>query len=233
MRGEQWWRGSSVFVIRWLIFMLGVIIMSFGIVLMIKADMGNAPWDVFHIGLYYQFGLTIGLWSILVGIVIIGLTWLLTRTKPQVGAVINMLLVGLFIDLFLLIPWLKTPEHWGGQLVLLLTGIVVMGYGVGLYIAPRCGAGPRDGLMIAISEKTGWKVQWVRTGMEVLVLISGWILGGPVFVGTLLFSVLIGPVVGFSLPQCQVLVDKLIGGVSFENLNKRPVRVNHHDGISQ
>ncbi|EGL83515.1 protein of unknown function DUF161 [Caldalkalibacillus thermarum TA2.A1] len=233
MRGEQRRSASSVWVIRWLIFMLGLMVMSFGIVLMIRADMGNAPWDVFHIGLYYQFGLTIGLWSILVGIAIIALTWLLTRTKPQAGAVINMLLVGVFIDLFLLLPWLKTPGHWGGQLVMLLVGIVVMGYGIGLYIAPRCGAGPRDGLMIAISEKTGWKVQWVRTGMEMVVLIAGWLLGGPVFVGTLLFSLLIGPIVGFTLPQCQTVVDKLIGGVSFENLNKRPIRVNHHDGVSQ
>jgi uncharacterized membrane protein YczE len=218
---------------RWLIFMIGLIIMAFGIVLMIRAELGSAPWDVFHIGLTIQLGLTIGTWSILVGFFIIGLTALLTRSWPQWGAFINMLLVGVFIDIFMLVPWIQTPSFFLGQLSMLIIGIVIVGYGIGLYIAPRCGAGPRDSLMLALTQITGWKVQWVRGAMELIVLASGWWLGGPVFIGTILFSLGIGSIVGFTLPQCQSFVDRIIGGVPLEGFNKGKIRLNHHDGVSQ
>lgn len=224
---------GQVFFIRWLIFTVGLMVMAFGIVLMIRAELGNAPWDVLHIGLNIQLGLTIGLWSIIAGIVIIGVTCLLTKSLPKAGAIANMVLVGLFIDMYMLMPWIMTPDSWLGKLVMLLAGIVIMGYGIGLYIAPQCGAGPRDSLMLAITELTGWKVQWVRASMEVFVLALGWLLGGPVFVGTLIFCFTIGPIVGFSLPQCHRVVEKIVGGVRIENINKRAVRVNHHDGVSQ
>ncbi len=224
---------SGVYALRWLIFIIGNAVMAFGIVLMIVASLGNAPWDVLHIGLQLQFGLTIGLWAIIVGTVIIAVTCLLTKAWPKIGSVVNMLLIGMLIDVYMLIPWLTTPEHWFWKLVMLLAGIVVMGYGMGIYISARFGAGPRDGLMLAIVQLTGWKIQWVRSVMEVSVLLIGWLMGGPVFIGTLLFALLIGHVVALALSQCERWVDRWIGGVSFENLNKRPVRVNHHDGVSQ
>lgn len=217
---------------RWLIFLTGLLVMSFGIVLMIEANLGVAPWDVLHIGLTKQVGLTVGSWSIIVGFCIITITGILTKEWPQFGAFLNMVLVGVFIDIFRI--FINTPATTIGQYVMLLVGVIVCGYGIGLYIAPKCGAGPRDSLMIAITERSGWKVQHVRFVMEIVVLMIGWILGGPVFIGTILFSLTIGNVVGFTLPQCQRLVDAMIErGIKIEDIDQGTLRVNNHDGISK
>ncbi|MFB4163796.1 YitT family protein [Alteribacillus sp. JSM 102045] len=217
---------------RWLIFIAGLMIMSFGIAMMIRAELGSAPWDVLHIGLQSQLGLTVGTWSIIIGIFIIGTTSLLLKELPQAGGIVNMVLVGVFIDIFLFL--LSTPDLFFMKLLMLLTGIIIIGYGIGIYIAPECGAGPRDSLMIALQEKTGWKVSRVRGIMEITVLTAGWLLGGPVFLGTILFCFGIGQVVGFALPQCRKLVHRFIErGVNSENINQGTVRTNYNDGISK
>ncbi|ADC50416.1 hypothetical protein BpOF4_11815 [Alkalihalophilus pseudofirmus OF4] len=231
MSGVENRRKPSKLFVRWAVFMVGLVIMSFGISMMIKADLGSAPWDVLHIGLTLQLGLTVGSWSIIMGFLIIGATSFLTKEWPQLGAFINMVLVGVFIDIFLWI--LPAPEGFALKLAMLLLGIIVIGYGIGLYIAPKLGAGPRDSLMLALTLRTGWKVQWVRSSMEVIVLTAGWLLGGPVFIGTLLFCFGIGSVVGFTMPQCQRMVDILIErGSKNENFNQGTLRTHHHDGVS-
>ncbi|MDV2883566.1 YitT family protein [Alkalihalophilus pseudofirmus] len=231
MSGVENRRKPSKLFVRWAVFMVGLVIMSFGISMMIKADLGSAPWDVLHIGLTLQLGLTVGSWSIIMGFLIIGATSFLTKEWPQLGAFINMVLVGVFIDIFLWI--LPAPEGFVLKLAMLLLGIIIIGYGIGLYIAPKLGAGPRDSLMLALTLRTGWKVQWVRSSMEVIVLTAGWLLGGPVFIGTLLFCFGIGSVVGFTMPQCQRMVDILIErGSKNENFNQGTLRTHHHDGVS-
>ncbi|GMN98172.1 YczE/YyaS/YitT family protein [Parageobacillus thermoglucosidasius] len=202
-------RGSAQ-ILQWGIFFAGLLIMSFGIVLTIKADFGCAPWDVLHIGLYRRFGLTIGTWSIIVGIAILVVSALLLKQFPRIGAFLNMIFVGIFIDLYMMIPYLHTPETLGGKLVMLLVGIVITGYGMGIYISANMGAGPRDSLMIALMELTGWKVQYIRIAMEGLVLFFGWVLGGPVSIGTLIFCVMIGSVVGIALPQCRRVTERML-----------------------
>ncbi|RKD73088.1 hypothetical protein ATL39_2291 [Sinobaca qinghaiensis] len=217
---------------RWLIFMIGLVIVSFGIALMIRADLGSAPWDVLHIGLRDQLGLTVGTWSIIIGIIVIVMTSLLQKETPQAGGIVNMLLIGVFIDIFLLL--IETPSLLAVQIIMLLAGIIIIGYGIGLYIAPEVGAGPRDSLMIALHERTGWKISRVRIMMETVVLAVGWALGGPVFVGTILFCLGIGQVVGFAMPQTSKLVHYLIErGGRHENFNKRTLRPYHNDGISK
>ncbi|PLR78041.1 hypothetical protein CU633_07215 [Bacillus sp. V3-13] len=192
---------------RFFIYVTGLLIMSLGIVLMIKADLGATPWDVLHVGLFYRVGLTIGSWSIIVGLFILTVAALISKEFPQFGAFLNMLLVGVFIDLYMLLPFLNTPSALIGKGFMLLVGIVLMAYGMGLYISAQFGAGPRDSLMIAVTSKTGWKVRNVRAGMELLVLLIGWQLGGPIFWGTILFSLTIGPAVGYALPQTQAFTD--------------------------
>ena len=221
------------FLLRWGIFMIGLWIFSLGLALTIKAELGVAPWDVLHIGLWLNFGWTIGTWSIIVSFLIVGIASLISRSWPKAGTVLNMIFIGIFIDLALMIPWLQTPETFLGKFAMLLAGIVINGYGIGLYIAPRCGAGPRDSLMLALTERTGWKVQWTRITIEATVLVIGWLLGGPVFIGTICFVLGTGTMVGFTLPQCQKVVDRLLGGIEIEDLNKGKIRLNHHDGISQ
>jgi uncharacterized membrane protein YczE len=200
---------SSHLIVQWGIYFAGLLVMCLGIVLTIKANLGSAPWDVLHIGLYRQLGLTIGTWSMIVGFAVLTAAALISKRFPQIGAFANMVFVGLFIDLYMLIPWIRTPDTLSLKIIMLLCGIVINGYGMGLYISAKAGAGPRDSLMLALMELTGWKVQYIRIGMEVLVLFFGWLLDGPVAIGTFVFSVTIGPIVGMALPQCQSLVNRI------------------------
>lgn len=218
----------------WAIFVFGLIIMALGITLMITAQLGSAPWDVFHIGLFKQLGLTIGTWSIIVGFVIVATTALMTREWPQIGAFANMVLVGIFIDMYLAMPWMVTPELFIEKFIMLLIGILLNGLGIGLYIAANRGAGPRDSLMLVLTKKFGWKLAHTRRAMEVTVLICGWLLGGPVWIGTIMFSLSIGSIVGMTIPLCQRVVKNLVErGASVEDINKGTIRINHHDGTSK
>lgn len=192
---------------RFIVYLVGLLVMALGIVLIIKADLGASPWDVLHVGLYYQFGFSIGTWSIFVGFIILGCSALLAKQFPQIGAFLNMVLVGLFIDMYYLLPFIQTPGGLLGKSIMFVMGLILYGYGMGIYISARFGAGPRDSLMIAITERTKWKVQHVRACMEILVLIIGWQLGGPVFWGTILISLTVGPLAGMCLPQCQRITD--------------------------
>ncbi|GAE26716.1 membrane protein [Halalkalibacter wakoensis JCM 9140] len=211
--------------------MFGLIVMALGIALMIHANLGGAPWDVLHIGLTKQLGLTVGTWSIIMGFVVLSITAFLMKSWPQIGAFLNMLFLGIFIDLFLwLIP---APATMFWQYSMMLLGILIIGYGIGIYIAPGCGAGPRDSLMLALQQKTGWKVQHVRVLMEVSVLSIGWLLGGTVFIGTLIFCFGIGSVVGVTLPQCKRIFDYILErGIKDEDFNKGSLRTHYHDGVS-
>ncbi|WP_338470355.1 YitT family protein [Niallia sp. XMNu-256] len=195
---------------RFMIFLLGLLVMTFGVVLIIIANIGPSSWDVLHIGLYYRFGLTIGTWSILVGVAIVILSAILLKSFPPIGTFLNMLLVGIFIDMFLLLPFLQTPESYIGKIVMFLCGLIINGYGMGLYISAQLGAGPRDSLMLAITSITNWKVGPVRTTLEIVAVLIGWQLGGPLFWGTIVYSVLIGVTASFTLPQCQKLTDFIL-----------------------
>ncbi|HYK73784.1 MAG TPA: YitT family protein [Pseudoneobacillus sp.] len=214
---------------RSFIFFFGLLIMALGIVLILKANLGATPWDVLHVGLFYQLGLTIGSWSIIVGFVILGVTALLTKKPPQVGAFLNMLTVGIFIDMYLLLPFIQTPNYLLGKGIMFLFGLVIMCYGMGLYISANLGAGPRDSLMLALTNRTGWKVRNIRVGMEIMVLIIGWILGGPVSIGTFLLSLLIGPIFGYAMPQCTAfsnyLLEKLKPTVKMEMLETENTKI--------
>ncbi|KGP71133.1 YczE/YyaS/YitT family protein [Pontibacillus yanchengensis] len=220
-------------MIRWSFFVIGLIILAFGISLTIQAEMlGIGPWDVFHVGLNKQFGLTVGTWSIIAGIVVVGFTSAVTKSFPQIGTILNMLLIGVFIDVFLFI--LPDPQAVWTNIVVFVLGVVVLAYGIGIYVAPELGAGPRDGLMLVIRDLTGLSVQWVRNGIEIIVFLLGWMLGGPVGVGTIFIAFFLGTIVGYSLPQSKKLLDYCIQrGERDENLNKRSLRSNHHDRSSQ
>lgn len=183
---------------KWSRFILGLSIVSIGIVLIIKADLGVAPWDVFHIGLTKHFELTIGRAAQLTGLVIILFSYLLGGIKPKIGTVLNMLLVGFMIDaVMLVIP--KPPAGQIFQYLYLFFGIIIFGIGVGMYISAHCGTGPRDSLMMALDYKLSFNIGLIRNGMEILVLLIGYFLGGPVGIGTLCFALGVGPVVKLSL----------------------------------
>ncbi|MDN7241862.1 YitT family protein [Planococcus sp. N028] len=194
---------------RWLFFISGLIVMALGFTLTIKGNkLGIGPWDVLHVGLFLNFGLTIGTWAIIAGFVIIVVTALLTRRIPQIGTFLNMLLVGVFIDIFnFLIPDIETLL---GQIIIFTLGIILSGIGIGFYVAPKIGAGPRDSLMLFFVEKTGLSISIVRASLEVSVALVGWMLGGPVGIGTIAVALITGRIVQFSLPWFEKALKKII-----------------------
>ncbi|MGG5254937.1 YczE/YyaS/YitT family protein [Neobacillus sp. SM06] len=195
---------------RFAIYFIGLLIMALGIVFLIKSRLGATPWDVFHVGLYDHLGLTIGSWSILVGFVILGAAAVISKEIPHIGAFLNMLTVGIFIDLYMMLPFMVTPESFAGKMAMFLMGILLNAYGMGIYISASLGAGPRDSLMLALTNKTGWKVRNVRAAIEIVVLLIGWKLGGPANWGTILFGLTIGPMAGIALPQCDRMASRLL-----------------------
>ncbi|USG68445.1 YitT family protein [Brevibacillus ruminantium] len=198
-------------VIRYVMFVLGLFVGAFGCVLMIKANLGVSPWDVFHIGLQKTFGLTIGLWSQIVGIIVIFLSFALAKIKPTFGMFLNMLCFGLFLDLFLWMNIIPEAEGMFQRITMLLIGLLVLAVGVGMYLSPRLGAGPRDSFMLAMHERMGWSIQKVRLIIELAVLIAGAALGGPVSVGTVLVALLTGPLIQRTIPFWQQLMQKPYG----------------------
>ena len=220
---------NSEHFIRWSFFTVGLLLLGLGITLLIKAkDLGISPWDVFHYGLFLNFGLTIGTWSIITGIIIISVTAIITKEIPKIGTLLNMILVGVLIDFF---NWLLPDiDHLLLEMLFLVLGIIISAIGVGIYVAPNLGAGPRDSVMLLISNKTGWKVSFVRNGIELVVFILGWLLGGPVGIGTIIIVLSLGTVVGYAIPRSEKLLNFLLErGVSNENINQGALRINHYD----
>ncbi|WP_148630330.1 YitT family protein [Bacillus sp. E214] len=192
-------------VLRWSVFILGLLVLAFGIALTIKGKfLGIGPWDVFHYGLFTKFGFTIGTWSIISGLLLLFISSIFNKAWPQIGSFLNMMLLGLFIDLF---NWmLPSIDNLAGATIAFIIGVILMGYGIGLYVSADFGAGPRDSFMLLIVEKMGWSIPLVRNGIEVIVFLIGWMLGGPVGIGTLFIAFGLGPILGFSIPQCKKLM---------------------------
>jgi len=164
-------------------------LLGFAITLTIRADLGLAPWDVLHQGISERTGVPIGTVGILVGLVVL-LAWIPLRERVGVGTVLNVILLGASIDLYMLVvPQASdTGLRWGE----LLVGTFLIGPGVALYLSCELGAGPRDGLMTAFASR-GWSLRVIRTVMEIAVLAAGFVLGGTVGVGTVLIALTIGP----------------------------------------
>ena len=177
-------------------YFVGLVVLAFGLSLTVKGKiLGIGPWDAFHYGLFQHFGLTIGQWSIIIGALIVTLTSVFTKSFPKIGALLNMVLIGVFIDFFNAV--LPAPHGYLPALYVFITGVIVSGYGVGIYVSANLGAGPRDSLMLLISAKTGLNVQWVRNGIELTVLLFAWMLGGPIGIGTILTAIFTGLVLRF------------------------------------
>lgn len=184
---------------RILLFVSGLFVLSFGVVLMIQAGLGVNPWDVLHIGLSQLTGISIGAWVQIVGVTIIILTSILAKQWPQLGMLFNIFFIGWFINLLLQLNIIPTFHHFLLQFVILLLGIICMGFGIGMYVASNLGPGPRDWLTLVLVKKTGWSIAKIRTIIEGTALILGWISGGPIFIGTFLSVFLIGPFMQMSL----------------------------------
>lgn len=178
-----------------LIFFIGNIIFALGITITIKVQhLGLHPWDVLSVGLYEKFGLSIGSWNIIVGILLVSVSLILDRTYVRVGTLFNVILIGSLIDLYLWLDFLPNPTYTWLDSITIIIGIVLMGIGGGIYNGAGIGSGPRDGFMLSISDKTGISIGKVRIITETLVLVIGWIIGGPVFIFTFIFTFIQSPI---------------------------------------
>ena len=169
--------------------------------LLVESGLGLEPWNVLHQGLAELTGLTIGVVSIVVGAAVL-LLWIPLRQRPGLGTVSNVFVVGLAMDGTLaLVPDSHQPAV---RVALLVAGIVLNGAATGLYISAAFGPGPRDGLMTGLHRRTGRSIRLMRTAIEVAVVVTGFLLGGTIGVGTLLYAVSIGPLAQVFLPVFAV-----------------------------
>jgi uncharacterized membrane protein YczE len=175
---------------RLLMINIGFLVMSAGFVLVVRAGLGTSPWDVFHMALTLHTPLTYGTAQQVSGIFLLILACWLERSFPTLGCLLNIALVGLYCDL--IYDFIPAPDVWWLQWPQFFFGLLVTGCGMGLYIACKLGAGPRDWLMLTLHQRTGIAIRWVRTMIEVTVVLIGMLLSGPFGIGTILFSLLIG-----------------------------------------
>lgn len=181
--------------------LIGLAMYGISLAMFIRAGLGLDPWDVFHQGVSQKTGFSIGVVVIAVSFLVL-LLWIPLRQMPGIGTLANAVLVGLFADLGLwLIP---VFSHLGGQIAMLAGAVILNGIASACYIGARLGPGARDGLMTGLVRRTGWSVRLVRTGIEVVVLAVGWLLGGSVGVGTVVYALAIGPIVQLLLPRFMV-----------------------------
>jgi uncharacterized membrane protein YczE len=175
---------------------LGLLLYGFSSSLLVLSGLGLDPWDVFHQGLSRTFGLAIGTWAILVGVAVL-LLWIPLHQKPGIGTVSNVVLIGGTMNVVL--SQVSLPHALGWRVVLLLAGVGLNGIATGAYIGAGLGPGPRDGLMTGLAAR-GHSIRVVRTAIELTVLVIGWLLGGTVGVGTVLYAVAIGPLAHVFVP---------------------------------
>ncbi|MGJ9372021.1 YczE/YyaS/YitT family protein [Nesterenkonia sp. CF4.4] len=183
------WRSAQLLV--------GLFLYGFSLAMMIRATLGVSPWDVLGQGSALQTGLPFGVMTNIIGLIVL-LLWIPLRQKPGVGTVLNVLLVGPSAEVGLAV--LGEPEALWMRILLFTGGLVLLAVATGLYIGAQFGPGPRDGLMTGVHRRFGLPIWLVRTGIEGTVLLLGWLLGGPVGLGTVAVVLLIGPLVHLALP---------------------------------
>lgn len=176
----------------------GLALYGLSMAMMIRSELGQLPWDVLHVGLAGHLPLSIGETIIAVSFLVL-LLWLPLRQAPGFGTVANAVVIGIVTDVVLHV--LAVPDALVLRIALMLGGVLLNGVATALYIGSQLGPGPRDGLMTGLHRRTGLSLRLVRTSIEVAVVVAGWLLGGLVGVGTVLYAIAIGPLTQALLPH--------------------------------
>jgi uncharacterized membrane protein YczE len=169
--------------------------------LLVRSTLGNMPWDVLHQGLARVLHLSLGTLTVIVGALVL-LAWVPLRQRPGLGTVSNVVVIGVVVDAVLAV--LPAPSALPARIAFAAAGIALNAVATALYIGARLGPGPRDGLMTGLVARTGWPVRWVRTSIEVAVVLTGWLLGGTLGPATVAYALLVGPLVHPLLPLLTV-----------------------------
>ena len=175
---------------------IGLLIYGLALSMVINAKIGVPPWDVFAQGISIQLNTSYGVASIIVSVIVL-LFWIPLRVKPGIGSIMNAILIGLWADFWS--QYLPKLDLYWGNLAMFMLGTCTLAFATGLYITSNLGSGPRDGLILGLTKRLGWKVWQVRTSIEVLVLSVGWVMGGQVREGTVIFAITIGYLMQLSL----------------------------------
>ncbi|MFP5346333.1 MAG: YczE/YyaS/YitT family protein [Actinomycetes bacterium] len=169
--------------------------------MVVRSTLGNIPWDVLHQGLARHTGLSFGTIAVIVAVLVL-LLWIPLRERPGIGTISNALVLGPVVDVALrLIP---EGLPLAARVVLFVVGVVLNAVATAAYIGARFGPGPRDGLMTGLVTRTGGSLRVIRTGIEVVVVAVGWVLGGTFGVGTVVFALSIGPLIHVLMPRFEV-----------------------------
>ena len=174
----------------------GLYLVGLGLAMMIHTGLGVPPWDVLTQGIQHQTGWSFALAASLISACVL-LLWIPIKQKPGVGTIVNAFTIGPFADLNK--PLMPDMPDLGSQLFWLILGLLICSLGLGLYISANLGGGPRDGFVVGLTRVTGWPFWMVRTLIEGLVLATGWLLGGTVGLGTVLFAGGIGYLLQISM----------------------------------
>tara|TARA_B100000214_G_scaffold373822_1_gene354997 strand:- start:2661 stop:3263 length:603 start_codon:yes stop_codon:yes gene_type:complete len=178
------------------ILVTGLLIFGAGDAILIAAGVGNTPWTVLAEGIAVKIGWTVGQSTFLVSVLVLFL-WIPLKEKPGVGTILNAILIAAVIHY--MEGFLPNPEKFEWQILQVLVGSILVGIGSGLYLTANLGPGPRDGWMTGIQRVTGIPIGRVRGSIEISVLVIGWLLGGTFGIGTIIFALIIGPVVASCL----------------------------------
>ena len=179
----------------------GLALYGISMALIIRSALGNMPWDVLHQGLAGRLGWSLGTVTIVVGAMVL-LGWIPLRQRPGVGTVSNVVVIGVAVDAALAV--VPTPSSLALRVGLLAAGVLLNAVATAAYIGVHLGPGPRDGLMTGLVRRTGGSVRLVRTSIEVAVVATGWLLGGTLGIGTVVYAVAIGPLVQVLLPRLSL-----------------------------
>ena len=188
-----------------LILIAGLIIFGFGEALLIASGVGVSPWTVLAQGITNITGWSIGFATFMTSLFVL-ICWVPLKQKPGVGTVLNAIIIALVLDYFL--PYLPTFDNLALRIVEASIGVLVTGFGGGIYLIANLGPGPRDGLMTGLQRITNYRIAWVRSGIEVTAIATGWSLGGSVGIGTVLFALGIGPSVAASMYGLNSIFNK-------------------------
>lgn len=224
---EQWYAGKRPRRLAQLL--AGLTLFGASMAMMVRSGLGLDPWDVFHSGVVQHTGLSFGTIVIIVGAVVLVL-WLPLRQWPGLGTLLNVVVIGLATDATLAV--LHAPEAVLARWALVTGGIVVNGLAGALYIGSQFGPGPRDGLMTGLVRRSGRSVRLVRTTLELTVLAVGWLLGGTVGLGTVLYALLIGPVLQLFLPIVTVPLARQASAVDGERERQHGVGAGATHGLA-
>ncbi|WP_439883274.1 YczE/YyaS/YitT family protein [Pontibacter sp. MBLB2868] len=206
-------------IIRYSFFFMGLLLFGLGNALAVKVKyLGLHPWEVLNVAFFQKFGFSIGTWSVITGLFLVGISWFISKKYINVGTFLNALLIGPFMDFFLWIDILPDQTGTWIDYAYLLAAIIIGGTAGGLYVAGGIGAGPRDGFMLTISDRTGFSISKARILVESIVLVIGWLMGGPVALVTFFYTLLFSPIFQFTLKHFVKLRDRISTPVLHEEV---------------